>query len=72
LGLTRDLRILGPEPDIENDRIDAGFESSTNGICCGPRKGTLVRDLETMKPELETDDNNSETVSERSGDKVYH
>ena len=44
------------EPEIEKDRIESESESSNDGICCTAENRALVDDLETMKPELETDD----------------
>jgi len=70
LALTRGLRILGPEPDIENNRTKAGSKSSNNGICYGPRNKILVRDLKTMEPESGTNNDNLETESKRSRDGV--
>ena len=70
MALTRGLRILGPEPDIENNRTKAGSKSSNNGICYGPRNKILVRDLKTMEPESGTNNDNLETESKRSRDGV--
>ena len=58
------------EPEIEKDRTESESESSNDGICCAAENRALVDDLETMKPELETDDNNPESESEMSRDEV--
>jgi len=72
--LTGDSRILGPGSKVENDRTKAESESSDDKICCRAGNGALVDDLETMEPESETDDDNSElkSESERSRDGVCH
>jgi len=58
------------EPEIEKDRIESESESSNDGIYCTAENRALVDNLETMKPELETDDNNPESESEMSRDEV--
>ena len=63
---------MGTEPEIEKDRTESESESSDDGICCGAENRALVDDLEAMKPESETDDDNPESKSEISGGRVCH
>ena len=55
------------EPEVEEERTESESESSDDGICYRVGNRALVEDLETIEPESETDDNNSELESEMSG-----
>jgi len=54
------------EPEVEEERTESESESSDDRICCGAENGALAEDLETIEPELETDNDNPESESEVS------